>query len=180
MTLFSIAHADQSRGEFDGAMEYFGRAITADPSHLWAHLFLPLVPIYRGDFALAEEKLRSARQVAGNDAMVEAGEALLWARRGERRKAMQSAQRALRHRQVVTYTHHACHAVAATFAQLGKLTEAVSALRKATRIGLPDYPLFRDDPLLAPLHKERGFLQLMTELKRTWDGTRREFEKSQT
>jgi TolB-like protein/tetratricopeptide (TPR) repeat protein len=179
MTLFSIAHADWSRGEFDGATEYFMRAITADSSHLWAHLFLPLVPIYRGDFALAEEKLRSARQVAGNDAMVEAGEALLWARRGETRKALQSAQRAMSHRQVVTYTHHACHAVAATFAQLGKPDQALSALRKAARVGLPDYPLFRDDRLLTPLRKERGFLQLMTELKRTWNDTRREFEKSE-
>jgi tetratricopeptide (TPR) repeat protein len=176
LTLFSLAHAEWSRNEFDAAEDYFDRTIAADPSHLWGHLFAPMVPIYRGDLALAEKKLRSARQVAGNDPMLESGEALLWARRGEARKAAQMAKRALQHRNILTYTHHALHYVAATFAQIGKPREAMSALQKASRVGLPDYPLFRDDPFLVPLRQEKAFLQLMTELKRLWDGYRREFK----
>jgi TolB-like protein len=180
MTIFALAHAEWYRNEFDAALDYFARAITADPSHLWAHLFRPTVLIYRQDFALAEEKLRSARQLAGNDPMLESAEALLWAVRGEKRKAAQLAQRALRHNGVLTYTHHAWHTVAATFAQIGRPKEALSVLRKTAHTGLPDYPLFRDDPFLAPLRKERAFLQLMTQLKGIWDGYRREFDLPKT
>jgi tetratricopeptide (TPR) repeat protein len=176
MALFSLGHAEWSRNEFDAATDYFDRTIAADPSHLWAHLFAPMVPIYTGNLALAEQKLRSARQVAGDDPMLESGEALLWARRGEKRKAAQMAKRALQHRNTLTYTHHALHQVAATLAQIGKPKEAMSALHKATRVGLPDYPLYRDDPFLVPLRQERAFLQLMTELKRVWDGCRRELK----
>ena len=86
------------------------------------------------------------------------------------------AQRALRHRRLVTFTHHTLHNVAATFAQIGKPKQALTVLQKATRFGLPNYPLFRDDAFFAPLRKERGFLQLMSELKRIWDGYRRDFE----
>jgi hypothetical protein len=86
------------------------------------------------------------------------------------------AQRALRHRGILTYTHHAWHNVAATFAQLGRPKEALRILRKATQGGLPDYPLFRDDPFLVPLHKEREFLQLMAKLKGIWEGCRRDFD----
>jgi hypothetical protein len=112
--------------------------------------------------------------------MLESAEALLWAVRGEKRKAAQLAQRALRHSGVLTYTHHAWHTVAATFAQIGRPKEALSVLRKTAHTGLPDYPLFRDDPFLAPLRKERAFLQLMTQLKGIWDGYRREFDLPKT
>jgi eukaryotic-like serine/threonine-protein kinase len=178
MTLFSLGHAEWSRNEFDAANDYFARAIVADPSHLWARLFLPLVPLYRRDFTTAEETLRSARQLAGNDPMVEGCEALLWALRGEKRKASLAVKRVLKHRRILTYTHHACHSAAAAQALVGKPKQALMVLRKATQVGLPDYPLFRDDPFLAPLRQERGFIQLMIELKRVWDGYRREFDKS--
>lgn len=180
MALFSLAHLEWYRNEFDAAMDYFARAIAADYSHLWAHLFRPTVLIYRGDLAGAEEKLRSARKVAGNDPMLESGEALLWARRGEARKAIRLAEHVLQDRRLLTYTHHAWHNVATTFAQTGKTQQAISVLRKATRIGLPDYPLFRDDPFFASLHGEPAFLQLMSELKHIWDGYRRDFEKPQS
>ena len=140
MSLFSLAHAEWYRNEFDAALDYFSRAIAADPSHLWAHLFTPTVLIYRRDFTLAEQKLYSARQVAVNDPLVESAEALLWASRGEKRKAVQMAQRALRHRGILTYTHHAWHNVAATFAQLGRPKEALGILRKASQGGLSSFP----------------------------------------
>jgi TolB-like protein len=180
MTLFSVGNAELFRNEFDAAGDYFARAIAADPSHLWAHLFFPFIGLYRGDIASAEEKLRSARHLAGNDPMIEGGEALLWAIRGEKRKANQMVKRVLQRRSTLTYTHHAWHSCAAALAQIGKPKESLNVLRKTTRIGLPDYPLFRDDPFLAPLRQERGFIQLMAELKSIWDGYRRELDKPQS
>ena len=41
--------------------------------------------------------------------------------------------------------------------------------------GLPNYPAFRDDAFLPPLHNSAPFLGLMPDLKRKWTGYRREF-----
>jgi hypothetical protein len=48
-------------------------------------------------------------------------------------------------------------------------------LRKASGTGLPNYPVFREDPHFHSLRKRPEFLSLMTELKREWEGYRQEF-----
>ncbi len=175
LTVFSMGHASQFGGDYEGAQEYFARALSIEPSHLWANIFFPGVSLYAGNLERAAEKIRIARQVAPNDPLVLSWEALLWAKRGEARKAAQTAQRALRDKRVFTYTHHAWHTLAAIYAITGNSARAVSLLRQASRMGLPNYPLYRDDPHFQSLHNHPQFLRLMADLKREWQTYRREF-----
>jgi hypothetical protein len=70
------------------------------------------------------------------------------------------------------------HHAAATCAVLEKPAQAVTLLRKAARIGLPNYPLFRDEPHFRPLQNYAPFLRLMTVLRKEWTGYRKEFGTS--
>ncbi len=160
---------------YEAAEEYFARALTLDPSHLWATLFSPAASLYAGDLKRAEEKVQVALQSAPKDHLALSWEALLWAKRGEARKSENAARRALRDKRLLTYTHHALHHLAAAFAVIGKPTRAVALLRRATDIGLPNYPVFRDDPHFQPLQKHAPFLRLMAELRRDWEGYKLEF-----
>ncbi len=177
MTIFSMGHSKQFAGEFEEAEEYFARILTLEPSHLWGNIFFPGIPLYVGRLDRAEEKIRVATQLAPKDPLVASWQALLWAKRGEPRKVEQAAQRTLREKRIFTYSHHAYHAVAAAYAVIGKTAQAISVLRKATRIGLPNYPLFRDDAHFASLHNHPQFLRLLADLKREWESYKREFRR---
>jgi hypothetical protein len=48
-------------------------------------------------------------------------------------------------------------------------------LRKASGTGLPNYPVFHEDPHFHSLRERPEFLSLMAELKREWKGYRQEF-----
>jgi serine/threonine protein kinase/Tfp pilus assembly protein PilF len=162
-------------GEHAASQEYFARALAINPSHFWATLFSPVAPLYAGQLERAEEKVQVAMQVAPNDHLAISWEALLWAKRGEVRKAERAAQRALRDRRLLGYTHHAWHHLAGAYALLGKPDRAIAMLHKASDVGLPNYPLFRDDPHLQSLHKHPQFVLLMADLNHKWSGYKREF-----
>jgi len=53
--------------------------------------------------------------------------------------------------------------------------EAVRLLVRAGRTGLPNYPLFRDDPHFKPLQKYPPFLRMLANLKKETNAYRREF-----
>jgi hypothetical protein len=103
-----------------------------------------------------------------------AAEALLWAKRGDKRKAGRLIDKAMRGKSLL-HTHHMLHYAAAACAVIEKPAQAVALLRKAVATGLPNYPAFRDDPHLQPLHTHPQFLRLMNDLKREWTSYQREF-----
>jgi hypothetical protein len=51
----------------------------------------------------------------------------------------------------------------------------VNLLRKAIATGLPNYPLFRDDPNLQPLHNQPAFARMMGDLKKQYGAFEKEF-----
>jgi len=175
MTIWSLGHSKQLAGEFEEAKEYFARTLRLEPTHVWGNIFFPGVHLYSGRLDRAEEKIRIATQLVPKDPLVAGWEALLWAKRGETRKAEQAARRTLSHQRVLTYSHHAYHAVAAAFAVIGNPARALSVLKKAAGTGLPNYPLFRDDPHFATLRNHPEFLRLLAGLKREWEFYKREF-----
>jgi len=76
------------------------------------------------------------------------------------------------------HTHHLWHTAAAAYALIDKPSSAVALLRRAGAQGLPNYPAFRDDPLLKSLHTQKAFRGLLAKLKLEWEGYRREFGHS--
>jgi len=174
-TLVFIGQTALFQGNYEEAAEYHTRALKIDPASIWGNLFAPTINIYYQQPERAAEKLRAARNVLPDEPTLVSVEAMIWAHRGEKRRAQQAIQRALRGGKPLLHTHHMWHNAAAAYATIGKPAPAIALLRKASGFGLPNYPAFRDDPHFRPLHNHPGFLRLMADLKREWTGYQREF-----
>lgn len=162
-------------GNYEEAEEYFARALAIDPANLWANVFYPVATLYRNDLEQASAKIRTASQVLPNDSWLKSCEALLWAKRGEPRKAEQAIRRALKGEKPLLHIHHLWHNAAAVFASIGRPAEAITWLRRASKNGLPCYPAFRDDPHFLSLRNRPQYLRILADLKREWEGYRRDF-----
>jgi hypothetical protein len=81
--------------------------------------------------------------------------------------------------------HYACYAKGAGFYRTvtaensGSCPNAaqyyITLIREAGRTGLPNYVLFRDDPYFDSLRQRSRFVRLLADLKREWEGYRKEF-----
>jgi serine/threonine protein kinase/tetratricopeptide (TPR) repeat protein len=176
-TLVFIGQTAMYRCDFAEAREYSARALSVDPAHIWGNGFSPGPPLYEGRLEEAEERIKLARQVLANDPWITSCEALLWVRRGERKKAEALAAKSLKPMKAFLHTHHLWHNAAGAYALLDKPEKAIALLRRAGAQGLPNYPAFRDDPFLKPLHSKPAFRTLLAKLKKEWESNVREFGK---
>jgi TolB-like protein/predicted Zn-dependent protease/predicted Ser/Thr protein kinase len=174
-TLVFIGQTAMYRCDYAEAREYNARALSVDRLHIWANGFSPNVALYEGKLNEAEEKIKLARQVLANDPWLVSCEALLWAQRGDRKKAEALARKSLQPVKAFLHTHHLWHTAAAAYALIEQPSRAIALLRRAGAQGLPNYPAFRDDPLLSSLHTQPAFRNLLGKLKREWESYRREF-----
>jgi adenylate cyclase len=162
-------------GRLEEAQDQLSRAFAIDPTSFYTHLFQPATHLYRNDLVAAEHALATARQVVGEDAVLDASEALLWAKRGEPQQTDELLSRASRDRPSLMHTHHVLHWAAAAQALLGREDEAARTLREATATGFPNYPAFRDDPHFAACRDTPAMKQLLSELENEWKSFRQEF-----
>jgi TolB-like protein/Tfp pilus assembly protein PilF len=164
-------------GRYDQANDYFARALSIEPGNLFAHIFAPVAHLCNQQLEKAEGKLRSAELTVGRDPLIVSAESLLYAKRGDFRRAEKLARAALRGRSVksLLHTHHAVHTAASTFAIIGRPAQAVALLRQAMNNGLPNYPLFRDDPHFRSLRDYVPYQRLLDALKKEHAAFRREF-----
>ncbi len=174
-TLTFLGQARMLQGDYGEAERYFKRALSLDPTSLWVNLFSPMVPLYGGNPEDAVEIIKSAQRFFPEEALLTSWEGLLWAKRGEPRKAEQSIRKALKVGKSMLHTHHMWHTAAATYATLGKPELAVPLLARAAKTGLPNYPVFRDDVHFQSMHTYRPYLQLLAKVKKESDGYRKEF-----
>jgi len=65
--------------------------------------------------------------------------------------------------------HHAAFILAAACAEMGKPHEAVTWLKRVAERGMPNYPLFRDNPSMSKLHGNPEYEEFMAQLKLRWD-----------
>ncbi len=162
-------------GHFAEACEYVDRSLAANPTLLINHIVGPAVRIYHDDLSGAQDALERARKLLGDDAALDASEALLWAKRGEVKRADGMIALAEKNQASVGHGHHTEHYVASAQAILGRPSEAIAKIRLASQTGLPNYPLFRSDPHLASLRDHPEMKSFMSELEADWDEFRREF-----
>jgi TolB-like protein/tRNA A-37 threonylcarbamoyl transferase component Bud32/Tfp pilus assembly protein PilF len=170
-----LGQALMLQGNYDEGEAYFRRALSLDPASLWANLFSPMIPLYRSKTENAADLIKRAQNFFPGDALLTSWEGLLLAKRGEPKKAEQAIRKALKVRKSVLHTHHMWHTAAATYAILGKPALAVPLLARAAKAGLPNYPLFRDDPHFRSLQDFAPFRKLLAEVKKETEGYRREF-----
>jgi serine/threonine protein kinase/tetratricopeptide (TPR) repeat protein len=175
LVIMAIGHIATYSWDYEVAYKYHARALATDPSHMHAAIQFPAVPLYAGDLKDAEEKIKFAGQIAPGDPLVSGWEALLFAKRGDARKAEAAARRSTRDKRQFTYSHHAAHAVASTYAILGKTESALTWLRRASETGFPNYPVYRDDPHLSGLREIPEYRRFLSNLKRQWASFGHEF-----
>ncbi|MGE5837757.1 MAG: TPR end-of-group domain-containing protein, partial [Acidobacteriota bacterium] len=94
--------------------------------------------------------------------------AVLLARKGRFQAARQQidqATRQARNIEELSHFHHAQYYIGVAYALMGDARQALDWFRKATREGLPCYPLFERDPDLDSLRKDPEFIAFMAQLK---------------
>ena len=94
--------------------------------------------------------------------------ALLLALKGDRRAAQETIARvqlSVENVAGLSDLHHAQYNIGSAYALLGDTRQAVSWLKKASREGLPCYPLFERDPNLDGLRQDPEFVAFMQQLK---------------
>jgi serine/threonine protein kinase/Flp pilus assembly protein TadD len=174
-TLNFIGQSLEFEGDYDGAEVYQSRALALDPSHLYVHLFQPTIFVRKGELERAERSIRTAEKLLGKDKMLISTEALIWAKRGDTDKALALVETAIHEAETVAHAHHAWHNLAAVYSILEQPESALQWLDEATKHGLPNYPLFRDDPLLTNLLEEESSRPLMAGLRREWEQFQSDF-----
>ncbi len=179
LTLVFIGQTALYRGDFEEAEEFQERALRIDPANIWGNGFAPTTLLYGGHLSKAEEKIRMARQVLQDDPWLASCEALLCAKRGEKRKAEGLLRRSLQPAKSFLHTHHMWHTAAASYALLGNPAAAVKLLQRASAHGLPNYPVFRGELHFQSLQTYPAFRALLGKLKREWYGYQREFGRQE-
>ena len=103
----------------------------------------------------------------------EATRALLHATLGQKAEAEIHLAAATERPESASHFHHAQFTIACAYARLGKKAEAVDWLRRTAENGMPNYPLFRNDPNLRALQGDTGYEALMTRLEQQHQEFRR-------
>lgn len=166
------------KGDADGFLHFSKDVVARDPAFPYGHLFLPIPLLYLERLEEAETAIRLARSVLGDDAMIMAAESLLWAKRGEQKRAAQALRTTFEDLKSVSHVHHTSHYAAAAYALIGDESSAVQELERAAATGMPNYPAFLKDPHFSALQERPDFKKLMAGLKTGWESFRAEFGES--
>ena len=109
----------------------------------------------------------------GQSADREAARGLMYAALEKPREALTHLQLAIAQPQSRSHFHHAQFTIACAYARLGRNTEAVEWLRKTAENGMPNYPLFRNDPNLRDLQGDARYEAFMSGLQRQFEANGR-------
>ncbi len=109
------------------------------------------------------DSTRAAGRDEGSDLLAVRG--LLDAALGRRAEAARHLQAAAARPEGQSHFHHAQFTIACGYARLGRKVDAVEWLRRTAENGMPNYPLFRNDPNLRSLQGDSAYEALMARLR---------------
>jgi tetratricopeptide (TPR) repeat protein len=158
-----VARVQAYKQQFDSAYASY-RAMTYVDGFAWEEAVV-LNALGRPEEGLA--LLDSAEGVGAGDR--EAVRGLLFATLGRRSEALQHIAAAVAHPVSQSHFHHAQFTIACAYARLGDKAQAVEWLRRTADNGMPNYPLFRNDPNLKGLQGDPGYEVLMTRLRQQFE-----------
>ena len=156
------------RGHFAEALamaEESGRNVSSS----WDRYTVALAQIQLGMLDSAEETAAEGSRRFPGDVLFHPVWALIAARRGERAQALQHVDATVRNRKAFGHYHHAQYDVACVHAQLGDSELALQWLSDAAHNGFPCGVFFARDPLLAPLHGDVRFAEVLASTKAECD-----------
>ncbi len=158
------------RGEYEEALRIFREVPEQSGANLWGSgMVWTLQHLGRTKeaFALTEERLRAHPEDRGG--ILKSGRALLYAQRGDARRATADIRGAIEKGQGFVHFHHTAYNIAAAYALLGKPDDAVRWLRWAAENGFPCYPLFATDPNLDKIRHDPAYVAFMNDLRAQWE-----------
>jgi hypothetical protein len=91
---------------------------------------------------------------------------LLYAAQGREKESLASLEASIARHGSRSHFHHAQFSIACAYARLGRKADAVEWLRRTAENGMPNYPLFRNDPNLRGLQGDPGYERFMATLER--------------
>ena len=158
------------QGRFVEALQTFQQVPPEFNPALWSHRkAVALLYLDRDSEAssLIEEYLRKNPKDPGG--LVTSERAVLFAKRGDTRRAEADIQTAVTKGEGFIHFHHAAVSIATAYALLHRPGPAVRFLREAATEGLPCYPCFANDPYLVTIRDDPAFVALLRELKAQWE-----------
>jgi adenylate cyclase len=117
---------------------------------------------------LAEHRPEEPAEQRLGNSDISSARALLYAMAGKRAEAEQQIARSVALGQNDAHFHHAAFVIAAALAELGDEERAVHFLEVAANTGMPNYPLFRDNPSMVKLHGKKRYETFMANLNLRW------------
>jgi tetratricopeptide (TPR) repeat protein len=152
-------------GRFADAVRLLGQALTLSRSA--AEWWLALAYHYAGQPDQAEAMLQAltSSSLAQSKRRSQAALASFLAAEGDpvRARALVDEVAASSY-----MDHHVAYSLGATYAQLGRPADARRWLAESARTGLPCYPWYVRDPLLAPLRDDPAFRAFLAGLREKW------------
>lgn len=117
----------------------------------------------------AKDILSEGLKMESSDLFLNSAFAILLAKEGDKAGALKKIEFCEKSNLNTGHFHHAVYNLAVSYALLGNYQKSVSLLTWVSENGFPNYPFFRDDPLLKSLQQFTPYQELLEKLKITWN-----------
>jgi len=171
-----IATTLVARGEYEEAVRTFRQVPPDSNPSAWHYVYASALQ-YSGRnqeaWTLMERYLQAHSEDRGG--VVTSVRAIWYAKAGDIQRAETDIRTALEKGKGYVHFHHTEYSVGSAYALLGRAAPAVRWLRAAADDGWPCYPRFANDPNLAKIREDPGYVALMAELRAKWERYRAMF-----
>ena len=137
--------------------------ITPFRASQWAMSLINLGRVNEAEAMVLERLKKDSSDVFSNSVL-----AILLAKKGDKAGALKRIAICEKKQLHTGHLHHALYQLATAYALVGDKEKALTALNYVADNGFPNYPFFKDDPLLVSLHDYPPYNELLNRLKITW------------
>jgi TolB-like protein/DNA-binding winged helix-turn-helix (wHTH) protein/Flp pilus assembly protein TadD len=159
-------------GRFDDARKQAERLASRSDTPA-IRMYLAQALFYLGHARQAAELLATIKRGSEPDVRSQAALASVLAAMGQRVAARATIDRIVSGPYM---DHHIAYSLGAASAQLGRTDDALRFLRAAADDGFPCYAWFMADPLLAPIHQDASYRQLIDNLRVRFEEARARYD----
>ena len=158
------------QGRYEDGLRQIRRVPPQSNQALWNYqVAWALLYLGRDDEAATLMARYLAEHPEDRGGVVTSTRAILFARRGDARRAEEDVRTAVVKGKGFVHFHHTAYNIATTYALLRQPARAVYWLRQAADGGWPCYPYFARDPNLDRIRDDPDFVVFLRDVKSRWD-----------